>query len=74
MVKFTEFIVEGLTYKVDLNRVKKFKNLDDYDKETKGSVTLYSKDGKAVFSYDEKTKKLTVIKHAWQLMNLERGY
>jgi len=74
MKTFVEFIVEGLTYKIEPKRIEKFKNINDYKKETKGDVSLYTKDGEAVFSYNSKTKKITVIKHAWQLMNLDRGF
>lgn len=69
-----DIVAEALAYTVDVDKVAKFKGLDKYDKKAKGNVTLYILDGENVFSYDSKTKKLVVLKHAWQLMNLERGF
>ena len=74
MIKFSEFIVEGLSYKVSKDRLDTFKDLSNYRTKTKGTVSVYSKDGKDIFSYDSKTGKLVVMKQGWQLMNLERGY
>jgi gamma-glutamylcyclotransferase (GGCT)/AIG2-like uncharacterized protein YtfP len=67
-------IGEGLIYTVPLERIEKFKNIEDYDTETKGTKTLYYKDGEVVFTYDIKSKKINVIKQGWQLMNLDRGF
>jgi hypothetical protein len=70
-----DFILqEGLSYKVQKERVQKFKNLEDYETETKGDITSYSLDNEIVFTYNTKTKKLAVLKQGWQLMNLERGF
>jgi gamma-glutamylcyclotransferase (GGCT)/AIG2-like uncharacterized protein YtfP len=73
-LSYNSLIEEGLIYKVPLERIEKFKNIEDYDTESKGTKTVYYKDGKVVFTYDAKTKKLNVIKHGWQLMNLDRGF
>ena len=73
MKSFRE-IVEALTYKASEEDISNFKNIDDYNKEIKGSVTSYIKDKKVIFNYDSKTKKITIIKQGWQLMNLERGF
>ena len=74
MKSFKEFILEGLTYTVEPKKIEKFKNINSYNVETNGDVTTYSKDGEIVFVYNKRKKQLTVIKRAWQLMNLERGY
>ena len=73
MKSFRE-IVEALGYKVTKDEIDAFKNIKDYTKETKGTITSYSKDSKIIFTYDSKTKKLSVLKQGWQLMNLERGF
>ena len=73
MKSFRE-IVEALTYKASEEDISNFKNIDDYNKEIKGSITSYIKDKKVIFNYDSKTKKITIIKQGWQLMNLERGF
>ena len=73
MKSFRE-MVEGLSYKASADDIDAFKNIKDYAKETKGTITSYYKDGKIIFTYDSKTKKLTIIKQGWQLMNLERGF
>lgn len=77
MISFREIVKnlnEALSYKVQPDRVKEFKNLDKYNKTEEGDITLYSLDGEEVFSYDNKKNRLTVLKHRWQLMNLERGF
>ncbi len=74
MKSFREIIQEGLSYSIDKEQLKKFKNLEDYKTSNKGTITSYIKDNKIIFSYDSKTGKLIVLKQGWQLMNLERGF
>ena len=74
MKTFREYVSEGLSYKSTEDEVSKFKNIDSYKTETKGTTTIYIKDNETVFTFDTKTKKLIVLKHKWQKMNLERGF
>jgi hypothetical protein len=79
MMTFREMVItENLIYTIDSDDFDKILKDNDYKRMSKGGkhekLKLFGNGKEVLFNYDEKNKKLVVLKQGWQLMNVERGY
>jgi len=75
---FREIIFEGLSYKVKEEEFEKILDNNKFVRMSKGGkkekIKLFGDGKEVIFSYEDKTKRLIILKQGWQLMNIKRGY